>query len=122
MKYKNKGVRSITLFSTFLAVVLTAKMGRIAFNNHTETWYNLRMNKVIERADAYYGLSDVYAVREDGVKTYNDFVICAADWSVYPYGSLIETSLGTGIVLDAHTAKDKNLVDIATSWGKVGKK
>ena len=112
----------ISISAVTVMVTLTAKTGRLIFNNHTETWYNLRMNKVVERADAYYGLSDVYAVREDGVKTYNDFVICAADFNLYPYGSLIETSLGTGIVLDTHTAKDRAIVDIATTWGKGGKK
>ena len=78
------------------------------------------LNKVVERADSFYGLSDVYEVREDGVKTYNGFVILASDKSV-PYGTVVETSRGIGIVLDYHTVKDgKNLYDIATSWGKGG--
>lgn len=115
-----KGV--IRIISMFAAVVLTAKAGRIVFNNHYETWYNLRMNRVVERADAYYGLHDVYAVRDDGVKTYNGFVIVAADWNIYPFGSVVETSVGTGIVLDTHTAKNRETIDIATSWGKGGKK
>ena len=89
--------------------------GRLSYLDHIETWYDLNMKRVIERADAYYGLSDVYEVREDGVKTYNGFVILATDWNKYPYGSLIETSLGTGIVLDAHTT-ESNVVDIATDW------
>ena len=117
---KNKAVRGIF---TLLTIILTAKAGKISFNGHTETWYNLRMNRVVERADAYYGLSEVYAIREDGVKTYNGFVICATDWSVYPFGSIVETSLGTGIVLDhIGNIADRNTVDIATSWGKGGKK
>ena len=74
------------------------------------------MNKVIERADAYYGLKDVYAVREDGVKTYNGFVIVASNWAVHPFGTLVDTSRGVGIVLDHHTAKDTELIDIATDW------
>jgi len=114
--------RLIRALTTLLAVVLTAKLGTIQFENHRETWYNLRMNKIVERADAYYGLNDVYAVREDGVKAYNGFVIVAADWTVHPFGSVVETSLGTGIVLDHHTAGDKELIDIATTWGKGGKK
>ena len=115
---KNSVIRG---FVTLSAIILTAKLGTIQYNDHKETFYNLPMGKIVERADAYYGMSDVYAVREDGVKTYNGLVICATDWSVYPYGSLIETSLGTGIVLDAHTTRS-NVVDIATSWGKGGKK
>lgn len=105
-----------------LATILTAKIGTINYAGHVETWYNLKMNKVVERADAYYGLSDVFEVREDGVKTYNGFVILAADKSV-PYGTVVETSRGIGIVLDYHTVKDgKNVYDVAVDWQRGGKK
>ena len=105
-----------------MATVLTAKLGTIEYQGHKETWYNLKMNKVVERADNFYGLSDVYGVAEDGIKTYNGFVIVAADMSV-PYGTVVETSRGIGIVLDYHTVKNgENLYDIATTWGKGGKK
>ena len=114
---KNKAIRVIT---TLFAIILTAKLGTIEYNGHTETWYNLRMNKVVERADAYYGLSDVYKVNEDGIKTYNGFVILAADKSV-PYGTLVETSRGIGIVLDYHET-ESNVYDLAVSWRKEGKK
>ena len=110
------------IISIAAAVVLTAPLGKVIYNGHTETWYNLRMNKVVERADAYYGLSNVYAVREDGVKTYNGFVIVAADWNKYPFGSVVETSRGVGIVLDYQTTGDADVIDIATTWGKGGKK
>ena len=113
----NKGALILSLMAT----VLTAKLGTIEYNGHKETWYNLRMNKVVEKADAYYGLSDVYKVNEDGIKTYNGFVILAADKSV-PYGTLVETSRGIGIVLDYHTTGREDLIDIATDWGKEGKK
>ena len=95
-------------------MILTATLGRITYSGHTETWYDLPMSRVVERADAYYGLSDVYAVRDDGVKTYNGFVIVAADKSI-PYGTVIETSRGTGLVIDYHTT-DADVVDIATDW------
>ena len=100
-----------------LATVLTAKLGTIQYNGHRETWYDLDMSRVIEKADAYYGIDeDAYQVREDGVKTYKGFVICAVDKSV-PYGTFIETSRGIGIALDYHTIKNgKNTVDIATAW------
>ena len=98
-----------------LMVVLTARLGTVNYANHRETYYNLPMNRIVERADAHFGCQDVYAVREDGVKTYNGFVMCAADWDKYPYGSTVETTLGTGLVLDKHTT-DSNIVDIATTW------
>ena len=94
--------------------MLTARLGTITYNDHRETWYDLPMQRIVERADSIYGLSDVYAVRSDGVKTYNGFVIVAADKSI-PYGTVIETSRGTGLTLDYHTT-DADVVDIATNW------
>lgn len=99
-----------------LSLVLTAKLGTINYHGHKETWYDLKMDKVVERADAHFGMTDVYEVRDfDGVKTYNGFVICAAHKSV-PYGTVVETSRGLGLVLDYHTMPDKTAVDIATDW------
>jgi len=100
-----------------LALVLTAKMGTIQFEGHKETWYNLDMTKVVERSDKAIGLTDMYWVREDGVKMYAQWVIVAAHPSKIRY-SRIQTSLGEGIILDAHTSDDKELIDIATTWGK----
>ena len=107
----NKG----QILTILMAAVLTARMGTITHNGHKETWYDLPMDRVIERANAIYDIDeDVYAIREDGVKTYNGFVICAADKSI-PFGTFVETSLGIGIVIDYHTT-DKNTIDIATDW------
>ena len=91
-------------------------MGTITFQDHKETWYNLRMNKVVERTDNALGVTGFYWERDDGVKMYGPWVIVAADWSVHPHYSFIETSLGQGIVLDTHTTDDKELIDIATNW------
>jgi hypothetical protein len=99
-----------------MATVLTAKIGTIQFEGHKETWYDLNMGRITERADAYYGIEGVYAVSEDGIKTYNGLVICAAHKSV-PYGTIVNTSRGIGVVLDYHTvAEDKTLIDVATDW------
>ena len=81
----------------------------------TETWYNLPMQNVIERSDAATGLSDMYWIRDDGVKMYGPWVICAAHPSKVRY-TRIETSLGEGIILDTHTSEDPELIDIATTW------
>ena len=107
-----KGVRILT---TMLAVVLTAKLGTIQYQGHKETWYNLNMNKVVERADSATGLSNMYWVRADGCKMYGPWIIVAAHPSKIRY-TFVETSLGTGIILDKHTAKDTELIDIATNW------
>lgn len=109
-----KGIATQTLLAL---TVLTAAKGINNFMGHQESFYNLGMNRVVRKADQYYGLSDVYRIREDGVKTYNGLVICAGNFDVHPYGSFVDTSLGPGIILD-HTGKgtDKTLIDIATDW------
>lgn len=99
-----------------IAVVLTARMGTITFQDHKETWYNLQMNKVVERTDKAFGMTGLYWVRDDGCKMYGPWVIVAADWTIHPQYSLIETSRGTGIVLDTHTAEDRSIVDLAVTW------
>ena len=101
--------------TTMLAAILTAKLGRITFNEHPETFYNLRMSRICQRA-AENGIEGNYWERPDGCKMYGPYVIVATDWGIYPYGSLVETSRGVGIALDHHTAKDKSTVDIATNW------
>lgn len=110
---RNKLIRVLT---TCLALVLTAKLGTIQFQGHKETWYDLPMDNVIARSDAILGMTDLYNVREDGVKCYGDFVIVAADPTRHRRFTFVETSLGMGIVLDVHTADDPELIDIATTW------
>lgn len=104
----NKGV----ILST---IILTAALGRLQFNNHTETWYDLQMDRVIEKTDSDLGVSGLYNIREDGVKCYGPWVIVASHPSIPRY-SFVETSLGPGIVLDRHELPDKDLYDIATDW------
>ena len=110
------------LVGVLLGVMLTARMGVLhnAETGFTETWYNLPMQKVVDRA-ASQGLSGDYWERADNMKMYGKYIIVAADWTLHPYGTEIETSRGLGLVLDTHTAKDRALVDIATTWQK-GKK
>ena len=103
----NKGI--------FLSIVLTAVLGRVQYGNHTETWYDLQMDRVIEKTDSDLGVSGLYNVREDGVKCYGPWVIVATHPSIPRY-SFVETSLGQGIVLDRHEMSDKDLYDIATDW------
>lgn len=105
-------IRGIALL---VAVVLTAKLGKIEYAGHLETWYDLPMQKVVERADEATGLTDMYWIRSDGTKMYGEWVIVASHPSV-PRFSFVETSLGTGIILDRHTVDNKNLYDIATDW------
>lgn len=101
-------------------VVLTAGLGRIQYGDHTETWYNLPMNRCVQRAQDM-GIPCEYWVRDDGVKMFGQWVIVAAHPSKTRY-TFVDTSLGQGIILDFHTTPNTELYDIATSWGKGGKK
>ena len=97
---------------------LTPTSGINNFNGHTESWYNLPMDGVIQQA-RNFGIEGEYWVNpENGVKMYGDYVICACNYDIYPIGSLVETSFGTGISLDtgAFIAWNPTNVDIAVSW------
>lgn len=89
------------------------------FEGHKETYYNLPMEGVINIARSKGNFDEYeYAVREDGVKTFGDYVMCAANYTVHPYGSIIHTSLGDGIVLDTggFALTNPEAIDIAVNW------
>ena len=83
-----------------------------------ETYYNLPMTNVITQKMG--GSMSEYAVRSDGVKTFRGYVMVAANLNVHPRGSLVETTLGTGIVCDycgsAYSYPNGAWIDIATTW------
>ena len=108
-------MKEITTQTLLALTVLTAAKGVNNFMGHKETWYNLKMDKVIQRTDEALGTSDLYTIREDGVKMYGPWVICAAHPSKVRY-TFVDTSLGEGIILDTHTVNDPDLIDIATDW------
>ena len=108
-------MRRVRIISILLAVMLTPKLGRIDFNGHPETFYNLSMRRIVERATKN-GIIAEYWEREDGCKMYGNYIIVATDWDKHPYGTIIETSMGDGIVLDTGTFKNRETVDIATTW------
>lgn len=97
--------------------VLNPVIGTVMGPSGKETYYNLPMGGVIDimRGYGYYG---EYWVRSDGVKMLGDYIMVAADLSIRPRGSLVETSLGTGMVCDTGTFIYTNpyQVDIAVTW------
>lgn len=97
--------------------VLTPSAGVNYGPSGKETYYNLNMSGVISimRGMGYTG---EYWVRNDGCKMLGDYIMVAANLSVHPRGSLVETSLGTGIVCDTggFAAGNPNQLDIATTW------
>lgn len=96
---------------------LTASKGVNYGPSGKETYYNLNMSGVVDIMQSM-GYNAQYWVREDGVKMYGDYVMVAADLNTHPRGSLVESSLGTAIVVDTggFAASNPNQLDIATAW------
>lgn len=96
---------------------LNRDRGSIYGPSGKECWYNLNMTPVITLAQQR-GVSGSFWVRDDGVKMYGNYIMVAACYTTHPYGSLVETSLGTGIVLDTggFAQTMPNLIDIAVRW------
>ena len=97
-----------------IAVILTSGLGKIEYQGHVETWYNLNLSKVVQRAQNM-GIPCEYWVRDDGVKMFGPWVIVAGHPSKVRY-TIVQTSLGEGIILDTHEMTDPELIDIATNW------
>lgn len=93
---------------------LTRAKGVNYYNGVKETYYNLPMGGVVSIAKSM-GIQGEYWVRADGVKMYGDYVMVAANLSQFPRGSIVSTSLGTGIVLDTG-GMGYNWFDIAVNW------
>lgn len=103
------------ILATLAVVMLTAKLGRITYMDHEETWYNLPMKRVCSKAAAN-GIVLDYWERADGCKMYGKFIICAG--APERYGEIVETSRGTGIIIDTGEFAKRNptMIDIATTW------
>lgn len=103
--------------STWAGPVLNSYAGTVQGPSGKETYYNLNMSGVIQIMQNM-GYNYTYWVRDDGCKMYGDYIMCAANLSVHPRGSLVETSLGTAIVCDTGGFAYYNTtqLDIATTW------
>ena len=108
----------LILCSRVEASVLTKKGGVNYYNGTKETYYNLPMDRIYQKADKEFGSHHKKWIRSDGCKMYGPFICCAANWEEHPYGSLVESSLGTCIVLDTGAFADGNpkQIDIAVDW------
>ena len=96
---------------------LTPSAGVFYGPNGKETNYNLDMSGVISIMQGM-GNNGEYWVRMDGAKMLGDYIMVAADLNKHPRGSIVETSLGQGIVCDtgSFTYTSDTQLDIATSW------
>lgn len=82
-----------------------------------ETYYNLDMSYLVEYMHSL-GYAGDYSEREDGAKMLGDKVMVAANLNIHPRGSIVETSLGTGIVADTGTFAmwHPYQLDVAVNW------
>jgi hypothetical protein len=99
---------------------LTKSGGVFAGPSGKETYYNLDMSGVVRimRNAGFSAKEYPYWVRSDGVKMLGDYVMVAANLSLRPRGSIVESSLGTAIVCDTggFARTNKTQLDIAVSW------
>ena len=86
--------------------------------NGKETYYNLNMKEVVARMHRL-GYSGDYWIRQDGVKMFSNYVMVAANLKKFPRGSIVDTSLGKGIVCDTggFVYNGSGVVfDLAVAW------
>lgn len=82
---------------------------------HRETYYDLDMSRVTTNC----GDGGIYVVRADGVKVdRSGYVLIAADLARYPRCSIVETSVGLGMVYDTggFVSRYPDGFDIAADW------
>lgn len=101
--------------------VLTREGGVNYYNGIKETYYNLDMSYVVElmRYEGYSEEDYPYSVSdENGCKMLGDYIMVAANLDRYPKGTIVETSLGMGIVCDTgeFAVSNPNQFDIAVTW------
>ena len=96
---------------------LTPAGGVYWFGEQRETWYNMDVSNICDMAEAN-GIPGYYWIRDDGCRMWGDYIIVACNRAVHPYGTLVETSLGTGISLDTGGFAETwpYGVDIAVTW------
>lgn len=100
--------------------VLTAVIGTVEGPSGRETYYNLPMDYVVElMRDMGYSVEDYpYWIRTDGCKMFGPYIMCAADLSIRPKGTILKSSLGDCIVVDTGDFIYSNpmQIDIAVNW------
>ena len=113
----NEAEKELQALNAWTGPVLSKRKGVNNGPSGKETYYNLNMKGVVNIMRRM-GNNDDYWVRDDGVKMLGDYVMVAANLSLRPRGSLIETSLGTAIVCDTGGFAKRNptQIDIATTW------
>ena len=100
--------------------VLTPELGTVMGPNGKETYYNLDMSGVVQIMRDLGYAEDLYSywIREDGCKMFGPYIMCAADLSTRPKGTILISSLGLCMVCDTGEFVNWNprQIDIAVNW------
>ena len=100
--------------------VLTRELGTVQGPSGKETYYNLDMSGVIQimREAGFDEEGYPYWIREDGARMLGPYIMVAADLTLRPRGTILDTSLGPAIVCDTGTFAEENAwqLDIAVAW------
>lgn len=99
---------------------LTKQAGVFQGPSGKETYYNLNMSRCVEYMRSLGYDEETYPVwvREDGCKMFGDYIMIAASLDIRPKGTIVETSLGAGIVVDtgSFAYSNQTQIDIAVTW------
>lgn len=99
---------------------LTAGKGVHYGPSGKETYYNLNMGGCVSIMRGLGYSESEYPVWTDSrnVKYFGNYIMVAADLNTRPKGTLVKTSLGTGIVVDtgSFASVDPTQIDIACNW------
>ena len=104
--------------SSWTGQVLNSYVGAVyGPSGGKEVYYNMNMSQVVANLKSA-GYEGDYWVRDDGIKMFGSYVMVAACYSVHPYGSFVETTLGTAIVCDTGTFAYSypQMLDVAVTW------
>ena len=110
----------IILPTTWTGSRLTRSSGVNYGASGRETYYNMDMSYCISRmrARGYSEKDYPYWIRDDGCKMLGNYIMVAANFKIRPLGTILETSLGWGIVVDTGGFVNRYPygLDIATNW------
>lgn len=116
--------------STWKGRKLNRTLGTVKGPSGKETYYNLNMRGIVNNIKSHSwiwqeiapenraNVSGDYYVRSDGCKMLGDYIMVAAHLDVHPRGSLVETTLGTGVVVDTgeFARTNRHQIDVAVNW------
>lgn len=106
--------------TTWDGPVSTPQNGGVMGPSGQETYYNLYMGNCIAkmRSLGYSEEEYPYWIRDDGAKMLGHYVMVAANWQIRPLGTILETSIGWGIVVDTGDFVEYSPrgIDLAVDW------